>query len=643
MLKFLRTHNKKILVFAGSLLMVLFLLPQAWQSLGRTPQDQVAFRIDGRNFTGRDLMHAQERFRVLVALQENSGVTLFRLNIDRSAPIEHWMMLVYEAKKQGLIGGGSRVDELVGALAEIASQRYAQLGTDPTTQAQYAAQMRDGILARLDQVVEELRAELGPPVVESAVAEIFGVQRLLDLNQAFASFSEPEMDTLAIRYFDTALADLALVEYLEALPEVAEPTTDELVEHFVKYKDTIPSEDGSQIGYRLPDAVQLEAVEVDLARVRAAITIDDIEVNKRWRQNKALYGESFASARDRVEGEIRDERLDVIVRALEEIARRDMFRASRDLESDGVWKKLPPNWEESRTSFEDLAAAFNAEIAKSVTLSAPAATVTIIDAWETEKDLTSRSIGRSFATIRGQPMGFPALALQVRELAPDSDAGVQVGIAFGPLMVPREKLAYARVLAARPAGPPQNVEEVRTRAIADWKKLRAFEKLSERIDEIRGVVRDAGRIDALNGAFQRPLMQVGVEVNRMGATINANQQATVANTQAMRDAIMDAAAKWDPTVDVTTIPIADRVVIVPLPDRFGIGAAVITGRYPVSREVVRAYLPQLISQYSYELSNTGQIESPFSLERIKQRLGYTAPERKKAPAEEEDTPAEKQS
>ncbi len=183
MLKFFRVHRTKFLVFFGAILMVLFLLPQAWQSLGPNPLDQVAFRIDGRNFTGRDYQHAQVRFQVLTTLEQTSGVTMFRvLQEEQSSPIEHWMMLVYEAKKQGLVGGGSKVDELITALADIAARRYAEYTNDPAQQGQYAAQMREAVLAALDQAVEQLRTQFGPDVVESAIAEIYGVQRMLELS-----------------------------------------------------------------------------------------------------------------------------------------------------------------------------------------------------------------------------------------------------------------------------------------------------------------------------------------------------------------------------------------------------------------------------------------------------------------------------
>ena len=41
MLKFLRKYNKMILVVAGAILMVLWLLPQALQSMGNNPASQV--------------------------------------------------------------------------------------------------------------------------------------------------------------------------------------------------------------------------------------------------------------------------------------------------------------------------------------------------------------------------------------------------------------------------------------------------------------------------------------------------------------------------------------------------------------------------------------------------------------------------
>jgi hypothetical protein len=457
------------------------------------------------------------------------------------------------------------------------------------------------------------------------VAEIYGVRRLLELFGGFATISTPEAAVVAVRAMDTALVDLAFVDITEALPEVGEPTTDQLQAHFDQYKDVDAATSPSGMGYRLPDAVTLEAVEIDLSQIRTALPLDEIEVNKRWRQNRTTYGEDFANARPLVESDILDERLAAVVRAIEEVGRRELFRETKDLPVVDGFRTLPEDWDTRQVSFTKLADLINAEIAKSVQVENPLAKVTQIFGWSTAADIAQRSMGRAFMAVRGQSVSLPGLALSVREIMPDTWTGLQVGVAFGPMTTPRERMVFARVLDARRAGPPDSIDEVRIRVAEDWKKVQAMERLAERTEEIRQTVVAAGRVDALLNEFQRPMLQLGVEVVRSGATMPGNAPATVANTQAMRDAILERIAAWDPAETVGTRPMDDRVVALSMPEEFGVGIALINGRYPVTTEAMRRSIAALSQQYALELYSQEIIDPPFTFERLKQRLGYSVP------------------
>jgi hypothetical protein len=622
MLKFLRKYNKFILVVAGSALMVLFLLPQAVQSFGPNPLNDVAFRIRDRAYLGKDMQAAQARLGAMQALEQTAGIPFFGFRFES---LDHWVLLVHEARAHGLIASGDRAEDLLATLADVRAQQFRAFGGTPEMAAQLEAEQRAATYDLLVATLDEQRARIGADAVTQAVAEIYGVRRLLELFGGFATISTPEAAMVAVRAMDTALVDMAFVDYTETIAEVGEPTTDELAAHFELFKDIDPATSPGNIGYRLPDAVTLEVVEIDLAQIRAAVPLDEIEVNKRWRQNRTTYGEDFAAARGLVESDIMDERLATIVRAIEEVGRRELFREAKDVPVENGFRTLPADWDTRMVRFERLAELINAEIAKSVTVETPAAKVTQIFGWSTAQDIAQRSMGRAFMTIRGQSVSLPGLALSVRELMPDTWTGMQVGVAFGPLTTPRERMVFARVVDARPAGPPSSVDEVRIRAGEDWKKLRAQERLAERVEEIRQTVIAGGTIESLLSVYQRPMMQMGVEVVRSGATLPGNAPATVANSQTMRDAIMDAVALWDPAETVGTRPIADRVIAVPLPDSFGVGVALVKGRYPVTSEAMRRSIAPLSQQYAMELYTTELTDPPFTFERLKQRLGYSVP------------------
>lgn len=625
MLRFLRKYNKLLLVVAGSALMVLFLLPQAVQQLGPNQLNEVVFRIDGHAFRGKDVQAAQAKLGAIQALERTAAVP-YMFNV-RFESLEHWMLLVQEAKAHGLVAGGGIPEDLMATLANQRAQQFRAFNAPAEQIAALEAEQRAITYAELTRTLEEQRARIGEQRVSEAVAEAYGVRRLLELFGGFATISTPEAAIVAVKALDTAFCDIAFVDYTEVLADVDAPTDAELQAHFDEYKDIDARQNTDGIGYRLWDAVTLEAVEIDLAKIRAALVLDEIEVNKRWRQNKASYGDTFASVKSVVESDIRDERLAAIVRTIEELGRRELLRETRDLAADAQgFKVLPDDWSDRQADFAQLAAQINAEIAKAVTLDDPAANVTQLFGWSNARDLSEKSMGRAFATIRGQSVSLPNLAMSVRELQPETKTGMQTGVAFGPLMIPRERMVFLRVLDARPAGPPATLDEVKLRAREDWKKLRAREMIAERTEEIRQTVIAAERADAIIASYRRPLLQLGVEVTRGTAKLAGNTPATVANTPAMRNAIMDVVATWDPTVPVLSRPIEERVVATPLPDDFGVGVALITGRYPVTVEAMRTTIAPLSQQYALDLYASGQSDPPFTFERLKQRLGYVVPE-----------------
>jgi len=634
MLKFLRKYNKFILVVAGSALMVLFLLPQAVQSFGPNPLNEVVFRLRDKAFRGKDLQAAQARLGAMQALENTAGIPFFGFRFES---IEHWMLLVHEARAHGLIASGDRAEELMGNLADVRARQFRAFGGTPEMMAQLEADQRAITMGMLAKTLEDQRARIGDAALTEAIAELYGVRRLLELYGGFATISTPEAAMVAVRAMDTAICDMAFVDYTEAIAEVGEPTTDDLQAHFDRFKDVDPATVPSGIGYRLPNAVMVEALEIDLTQVRTALPIDEIEVNKRWRQNRATYGDDFGAVRSIVQSDIIDERLAGIVRAIEEVGRREMFRESRDVPTENGFRVLPSDWEVRRISLERLAELINTELAKSITLEAPVAKVAQILGWSTGRDLSLRPMGRAFMAVRGQNYAMPELALSVRELAPDTPTGVQVGVMFGPLMIPRERMVYVRVIDARPAGPPESVDEVRARAVEDWRKLRAADLLAERTEEIRQTIIAAGRIDALLNTFQRPMMQMGVEVIRSGATLPGNAPATVANTQAMRDAILDRISTWDPAETAGTRPMDQRVIALPLEDEFGVGVALVTGRFPVTTESMSRTIAGLSQQYALEMYSLHATDPPFTFQRLQERLGYSVPAARAARAADDQS------
>ena len=640
MLKFLRKYNKMLLVVAGSVLMVLFLLPQAVQQLGPNPLNEVAFRINDRAYRGKDVVAAQARFGIIAGLERVAGAPLlYGMQLQKGAEIEHWMLLVHEARTHGLVGGGGGSEDMIALLADLRAQQVQMFGGTPEQIAQTQAEVRSAVYGMLAATLDDLRKQYGEDTVAEAVAQGYGVRRLLELYGGFSTISTPEAAMVAVRALDTAVADMGQVDVTETIRDVGTPTAEQLQAHFDQYRDLFPADSPDGIGYRQEDAVLLDAVEVDLSQIRTALVIDDIEVNKRWRQNKATYGENFAAVKPVVESDLRDERLAEVVRALEEIGRRELRKETADLPADGAFKALPADWIQKQADFERLTALLNAEAARLVPGVEAPAKLARINGWQTRRDLNARAMGRASTTIRAQAYALPDLALSVREIDPQTRTGMQVGVAFGPLLMPRERLVFFRVTEARPSGPPAALDEVKMLAELNWKNLRARELLFERIEEIRRTVVEAGTMEVLITEFDRPQVQLGVEVTRTGARLPGGAPATAAVTPEMCAAIMDRVNTWDPSVPVSSLPMDQRVIARTLDSSFAVGIALVRGRYPVTDEAMRSAIAPLSQQYAAELYSESPTVAPFDFAPLSERLGYTIPE-SRARSDEDDAAGE---
>ncbi|MFB3139019.1 MAG: hypothetical protein ACE10B_07350, partial [Phycisphaerales bacterium] len=119
MFKFLRKYNKYILAVGGTLLMITFLIPVAFESLLPVAgQRRAAWAQVGpdsqEKVTVADLAQIQQELQVLQALPPLRGVG----TIDQP---EHWYLLVREAESAGLIGGTSSAAGIGQQIAQNAS------------------------------------------------------------------------------------------------------------------------------------------------------------------------------------------------------------------------------------------------------------------------------------------------------------------------------------------------------------------------------------------------------------------------------------------------------------------------------------------------------------------------------------------
>src|SRR5947207_9792431 len=102
MVKILRKYNKYILVVGGSLLMIAFLMPQAFQQLAGNREKQTYARMGDRKITYADIGRAEQEFHTLDRF--SSMLVKQVIGAENS---DHWFLLTTAAERAGFIAAGA--------------------------------------------------------------------------------------------------------------------------------------------------------------------------------------------------------------------------------------------------------------------------------------------------------------------------------------------------------------------------------------------------------------------------------------------------------------------------------------------------------------------------------------------------------
>jgi hypothetical protein len=638
MLKFLRKYNKFILVVGGVLLMIVFVAPQAIQQLGPNPQNQVQFRVGGKAYKGKDVLEARQEIRALQVVQSMTPVPFLPFQ-----SVEHWILLTMEAERMGMVGGPDDAIGLFELVADQAASTAQPMFGANSNPEQLRAQRRAEALAALQAGRDEAINEgLPARFVDESLAKLRGVYRLANTLGGFSEISTQEAAYFGRDLYDTAIVDLGLI-YARDLPagDVPEPTDAELREQFERYQDSTGEDNAFGFGYRLPEAVRLETLEIDTSTIRQAITLDPVEVNTHWRRNKERFGDSFTSARAFVESDMRRSKLDELMRGVKETVRRELIRSRLELERDGAFLVLPEDWASRRPSFERLAEVAQAEIDDR--LGAPTPAVTVSDyggRWMARDEVASlQTLARAAVTTAVGSLQFPSFVFSVRELAPESGVNLQAGVAYGPIDSATRSV-YARVLDTRRAGPPESMEAVAAAVREDLLTLRRYEGLVDRRDAIRSRVAEGGTMSVLYDDYEELLAQVGLRVTREGSQAAEGPATPVrADVPEVRDAVMDTAGAWDPLASVESVPVDERALAIEIPGERALAVAIIQGRLPMTREQLRSGDARLMFEagdaYGAGTSFTFS-DGALSPDALKARLGFESA----LPEDEEDEAAD---
>lgn len=586
MLKFLRRYNKAILMVGGSILMVLFLLPTTTRQLGPSPLSTVVAYADGQRITVHDM---QNSMRELQMLEQFNPRLLQGLGVGRNP--EHWHLLVHEAKRAGMVGGPKE--------------------------------------ARKDlpqNVLDMLRASGAESEIDQMLANLRGVLRLITTSSVGSLYSSRESINLGHRMLDTATASMLLVSATKIGDALPPPDEAALTAQYEKYRDTDPTAtDAGGVGYRRPDAVQIEWLTIDRSAIESAFAPDPIEVNKYWRQNQAKFTGDFTAVRPQVETEYKKAQIDQALARVADVVKRELFKSTAGLPADGAYKTLPEDWASKMPKLMDLSALADAELKKQFPSITTAPSYHANDGvWRSGSDL-SRLPAVGFAFLEqgnGSRVMLSQLALTTRELGGPVAAGVQNNVIYGPLKDFRGSLFWFRVLDSRKAGPPASLDEVRDAVVKDVRAAQGLEKLKAEAEQYRErAIADGLQALAasIGGVSVRPGMEITSEMVRSQA--GAQTPDPTMDAPEVREAIMNVARTLDPKGDAKSVDVSKRVVSVHSPKAKGLVLAEVTGYRPMTSELFQQSAASIADFASREFQSE-LIVKAFTFDRLKERHKY---------------------
>jgi len=492
MLKFFRKYNTIILVIGGAFLMVSFLLMDTIGRLG----SQLGLSADYAEVEGKKVTAGEFRESIndLRFVQQIAPEVLAVMGVSGSDLADHWYLLIYEAEKAGFIGGpGDGGTEFIetGAnlIADAEARRYAQFAFQfGASAASIIEGQRNLAYNRYSQRLTANRDRLlqqGQPaiIVDTALAKLRGIIRMLESQPDAGMISRPEALAFATDLFDTAQVRIGVIPASFRDIQVAPATDGEIAQHFETYKDQRPADNDLGIGYLLEPAVKAETIGIERQSIIDALTVDEIEVNKFWRINKARFGDDWVSAKPLATSAYKEKIATKVLDRATRIVQRETLRTTRNLPADGNYKTLPSDWSEQRVSFDFLTGLLMTELAKEFEFTMPKPVFyRATGSWQTRDRLASAvGIGKaSWRMNENTNIPYADLLLNARSLDGSETLSVQTGIVVGPLAAP-SGVYFARITETRNEGAPETIGVgLRDQIAADIRAIEVFEDLKDR-------------------------------------------------------------------------------------------------------------------------------------------------------------------
>lgn len=582
MMKYLQNYNKQILAVVSMLLLVVFLAPSAVTQCSRMsskPTSVWATTTDGSTLTLGDLENLRGQLAVLEMLRDQMTT---QLGVAKNP--EHWWLLVKEAKDSGMIGG----------LAD---------GRSYLDNAAVQSKMQpDELLGRLCASSRQQ-----PQTVLQTLANLRGVERLISLNAGAGRLSEARTRLAARELLTDVSCDVVPIDAgtVGDVVPVGSATADQLTATFEKGKSSVLGAGPGGIGYKFPDRVKLEWIIIPAGDVIRGLAADPalgaVELRKEFRKNPGAFGvatadlapdkpapsyEAYAGkVREAVERRLLKDRMERAASAVRDWSRISM----KDVPLESGIFKLPADWKMRQPSLETLAT----ELGQKFSIPAPKV-ASSGDAWFTVSEIDNNAfLGKATTQEFGQPMRIGELVKELRDFNKDGRLPVQAGVIGPVVLTTNDDLIIWRITEAQASHEPSSIDDVRDAVVRDATTQARYDALVAKAAQIGEEAKKDG-LDAVAKTYgssveKAPSVHLAdpAVLRQYGIRFPGNMPKAGQDLDALR-AVLAKAVSLPVDAPISTLPDAERTLVVPVPSKLTLMVVRINDVKPLTIEDFRA-------------------------------------------------------
>ncbi|HEX7008709.1 MAG TPA: hypothetical protein VF184_01920, partial [Phycisphaeraceae bacterium] len=434
--------------------------------------------------------------------------------------------------------------------------------------------------------------------------------------------------------------------------EAEPPSQAELRELFERYRDVPPGQgEPYGLGYRLPDRVRIEYLQVPFDQVRDHVTVDEAEALSYYEEHPEQFRAAptqpaatqpaatqpaasepevtpYLEVRERILDELTDQKAQALATQIIKTASQMMQAQLRAFpEAADGYRQLPADF--TPTPLQTVAQQLTERFGVPVQVHA------YTSSWVSAEDLaTLPGIGQSWLIGQSSVL-FEDYVLSAKELEPEADhplamLRLQVGVPSEPLSGFDGSQYLFRLTAAEPDRAPASLDEVLPQVTQDAQNLKAYQQLLEsKQPQWLALAQEQG-LDALAQETGSTVLDIPPTPRHQlgaGSDQTAPSIPGIGSSRQLIDRLFEAAqaARQDDQTDLSQTPASQRIGAVGLDQDMSLVVFRVDRYQPLSRLAYQRQVasPQVAALVHQMLTAQEQEEdSSMSFEAIAARVGY---------------------